>query len=129
MNHRQTNGPGAQSGGTGSSHSLEAGAWRAALDSFVVELQAVYGARLEHVVLYGSQARGEAAAGSDIDTLVVLGPGGDFWREFHRIGPIASRVSLEHDVVISAIPVDHDEYRTGEAPLLVNARREGTMVV
>jgi len=129
MSHSPANGPGVQPGGAGSGHLPEAGAWRAALDSFVAELQTVYGARLDHVVLYGSQARGEAAADSDIDTLVVLVSGCDFWREFYRIGPIASRISLEHDVVISAIPVDHDEFRNGEAPLLVNARREGTRVV
>ena len=103
-------------------------AWRAALDDFVDELKLAYGARLDAVVLYGSRARDDAEPASDIDTLVVLNPRGDFWVEFERISPLASRVSLKHDVVISAIPVDRSELREATSPLLVNARREGLRV-
>lgn len=35
-------------------------------------LQAVYGDRLRGVVLYGSEARGEATPDSDVDILVLL---------------------------------------------------------
>jgi uncharacterized protein len=35
-------------------------------------LEALYGPRLVHLLLYGSQARREATAESDIDVLVVL---------------------------------------------------------
>jgi uncharacterized protein len=35
-------------------------------------LEALYGPRLVHLVLYGSQARGDAEPSSDIDVLVVL---------------------------------------------------------
>lgn len=102
--------------------------WRAALDRFVGELKGVYGRRLDAVVLYGSRARGDTAAESDIDTLVVVDPGGDFWAEFGRISTIANRLSLEHDVVISAIPVDLQEFRQAGTPLLLNVRREGVRV-
>ena len=36
------------------------------------QLEAVYGSRLVKLVLFGSQARGDAEPGSDIDVLVVL---------------------------------------------------------
>lgn len=102
--------------------------WRTALDNFVQELKGIYGDRLETIVLYGSRARGDAEEGSDIDTLVVLDPSEDFWLEFKRISPVANHLSLEHDVVISAIPVDARELREARSPLFRNVRREGVRV-
>ncbi len=102
--------------------------WKSATDMFVAELQKLYGSRLKKVILYGSRARGEANDDSDIDLLVVLQPMGDFWEELHRINPIASRLSLEHDLLISALPVDLDEYEGGYTPFFVNTRNEGVVV-
>jgi len=49
---------------------------RDGLSSVIAELRrqlmAIYGKRLVRLVLFGSQARGQAEAGSDIDLLVVL---------------------------------------------------------
>jgi len=37
-------------------------------------------------------------------------------------------LSLEHDVVISALPVDKRAFAERSTPLFMNARREGTRV-
>ena len=103
--------------------------WRHALDGFVGELRSLYGSRLDGVILYGSRARGDGQDDADIDTLVILDPVGDFWVEFGRIGSIANDLSLEHDVVISAIPVDLRDYRDALEPLFLNVRREGLRLV
>lgn len=103
--------------------------WKIALDGLVAELRMLYGSRLAHVVLYGSHARGEAHPASDIDVLVVLNPLGDFWEELSRIQPLASRYSIENDVVLSVLPVDAEEYaRPPSRPLFINTRREGVVV-
>lgn len=102
--------------------------WKTAMDLFVAELRQQYGSRLKRVILYGSRARGEAGDDSDIDLLVVLQPMGDFWEELHRINPIASRLSLEHDLLLSALPVDLDEYERNYTPFFVNTRHEGVVV-
>ncbi len=102
--------------------------WRRALARFVEGVRDLYGPRLDRVVLYGSRARGDAVEGSDIDTLVVLDQCDDFWAEFDRIAAIASRVSLEHDVVLSAIPVGKEKFEHGGMPVLATARREGRQV-
>lgn len=83
---------------------------------------------LVEVRLYGSRARGTATPDSDIDVLVILDPLPDFWAAFHRIGAMASEVSLAHDVVVSALPASLDEYRNGATPPLINARRESVRI-
>jgi predicted nucleotidyltransferase len=91
-------------------------------------LDGLYGARLTHLVLFGSQARGDAVAGSDIDVLVVLKGNVNSGKEIERTGGIASSLSLRHDVVISCTFVSEDRYETEKSPLLLNVRREGVAV-
>lgn len=102
--------------------------WKEALNEFVRELRGQYGSRLAGVVLYGSRARGDAEDESDIDTVVLLSPSDAFWTEFDVISPIADRISLEYDVVISAVPADSREFRKAESPLFRNIHREGIHV-
>ena len=102
--------------------------WQQALASFVTEVRQTYGERLDRVVLHGSRARGEAVNGSDVDILVILDRCDDFWAEFDRVKAVAMRVSDTHDVVISALPVGHEQFERDQRPLLVNARREGRIV-
>ncbi|MFN3466240.1 MAG: nucleotidyltransferase domain-containing protein [Candidatus Brocadiales bacterium] len=79
-------------------------------------------------MLYGSRARGEAGDGSDIDLLIVLKDFKDFWVEFHNISTLAGAVSLEHDVVISALPIRKVELEKGKSPFVLDVRREGKKV-
>ncbi len=102
--------------------------WSAALAEFTTTLRDLYGSRLDSVVLYGSRARGDAEPLSDIDTLVVLKHCEDFWAEFHRICPLADRVSLKYGIVISALPTSAARYEQAQTPLFMNIRREGKRV-
>jgi predicted nucleotidyltransferase len=91
-------------------------------------LKELYGDSLERVVLFGSQARGDAAAGSDIDILVVLKGPVSPGKEISRTGEITSSISLRHDVVISCTFVSIDRYETEKNPLFLNVHREGVQV-
>ncbi len=102
--------------------------WCEALDRFVAEMHALYGDRLVDVILYGSRARGDADADSDIDTLIVLKSLGDFWTELSHVGAVANRISLDYDVVLSAIPVSVGDFERPETPALIASRREGVHV-
>lgn len=65
--------------------------------------EALYGPRLVGLVLYGSQARGDAEQGSDIDVLVVLEgpvrPGEEIRRTLNDV----TELSLDNNVVFSCV--------------------------
>jgi len=89
-------------------------------------LTVAYGDRLDAVVLFGSEARGDAGAESDIDLLVVLrGPMADYGLELDRsltaVYPVALRVGRR----ISVKPVARRDYEEGDCPLLREVRRTG----
>jgi predicted nucleotidyltransferase len=88
-------------------------------------LERLYGLRLAGVVLFGSRARGEGRADSDVDLLVILRGPVDPNEEMRRTTALVSRVSLEHDTVISCVYASEEEYRSSGSPLLINVRREG----
>ena len=87
-------------------------------------LDALYGDRIERVVLFGSRARGEGEAESDYDVAVFIRDLTDRWGEADRIANIATDVMDETGVFIHAMP-----YRAGayweRTPLMHEVRRDG----
>ncbi len=90
-------------------------------------LRAVHGDRLKGVVLYGSEARGEARPDSDVDVLVLLEGAVDYGRDLEvnldALYPLAREIGRR----ISAKPVDAHEYEEVDCPLYRNVRREGVL--
>lgn len=114
------------------------------LEQLKQDLTTLYGDRLSHLTLFGSQARGDSEPESDIDVLVVLrsrsvsdgesphdggaespiNPG----EEIKRTGKIVADLSLHHDVVISCLFMDETQYQTRNNALLRNIRKEGVLL-
>jgi len=90
--------------------------------------EALYGDRLVKLILYGSQARGDADADSDIDVLVVLKGQVNVGQEIERGSTVSAALSLEHNVVISCVYMSEDRYRQDRIPLLLNIEAEGVPV-
>jgi predicted nucleotidyltransferase len=65
------------------------------LNELRVALESIYRERLKQVILYGSQARGDAQLGSDIDVLIVLDGEVSPGEEIHRTGVVVSQLSLK----------------------------------
>ena len=99
----------------------------AILQTFRAALDAMYGERIERVVLYGSQARGDARPDSDYDVAVFLNgldAPSDRWAEADKIAVAATNILNETGAIIHAMP-----YRAGayleRTPLMHEIRREG----
>ena len=91
-------------------------------------LEPLYGESLMHLVLFGSQARGDAEPGSDIDVLIVLKGPVQGSKEIERTGDIVTDLSLRYDILISRMFMDADRFANRAGPLLRNIRREGVFV-
>ena len=89
------------------------------------KLKTIYGRRLVRLVLFGSQSRGDATPGSDIDVLVVLQGLVDPGKEIARTGKAVASLSLKYDAVVSCSFVSDERYAEEHSPLLVHVRDEG----
>jgi uncharacterized protein len=98
---------------------------RAVLRDLKAGLQDLYGDRLANVLLYGSQARGDAGEDSDIDVLIVLKgelrPG----EEIRRTSYLIAELSLKHEVLLSRLFTSEADFGERRSPLIENVWREG----
>ena len=91
---------------------------------FRAALDALYGDRIERVVLFGSRARGDAREHSDYDVAVFLKGLADRWQEVDRIVPLVTDILYEDGAFIHAMPHRAGSYEN-RTSLMQEIRRDG----
>ncbi|NUO19417.1 nucleotidyltransferase domain-containing protein [bacterium] len=88
-------------------------------------LTELYGERLSQLILFGSQARGDATEDSDVDVLVVLEGEVEPFVESDQVVPITADISLRLGVVICCMYISRAQYEARKSATLRNAAHEG----
>lgn len=94
------------------------------LDDLRRRLDAALGERLREALLFGSHAREEATAESDVDVLVVLRGGAPEQADREALREIRQHFFFEHRAHVSLLPVSEEHFQAQDEPLFRNVRRE-----
>jgi len=87
----------------------------------------LYGEDLERVILFGSQARGDAKEDSDVDILIVTQKHLSLDRRKKLIAFI-SDLAINHNILINFMEMSPQRFNSERSPLLLNIRREGIVL-
>lgn len=97
---------------------------RAATRDACAAVRQHYGRRLSGILLYGSQARGEAQPDSDVDMLVLLRGPVDTLGELRVLARLATAVSDRHGELVSIKPLSSELFEAGATSFVRTVRRE-----
>jgi predicted nucleotidyltransferase len=97
------------------------------LKRFEQYLRYLYGKDLEKIILFGSQARGEATMDSDVDILIVTNAKLTQQKRDELITKI-SDFSINENILFNVIEMLTTRFESEQSPLLINIRREGIVL-
>jgi len=97
---------------------------RKTLRSVTERLREIYGSRLKRLILFGSQARGEATPESDVDVLAVLEGPVTAIEEAKRTSRVATKARLTGRR-LSFVHMSEDEFADDRRPLIWSVREDG----
>jgi uncharacterized protein len=101
---------------------------REALVEMQSELRKIYGLHAPILLVYGSYARGEASADSDVDVVLLYSKEVQPGKEIHQLREILSVLNLRYQVLISILPISAQHYQDAPSAFLKNVRREAVPI-
>lgn len=91
-------------------------------------LAGLYGGRLRGVYLFGSYARDEADAESDLDVLIVLDRVDSYSSEISCTSEVTSELSLRYGITLSRVFTSEVQWREDSTLFFLNLREEAIPV-
>jgi predicted nucleotidyltransferase len=101
---------------------------RKILNKLQSEFLRILDEKLDTILLFGSQARGDARVDSDIDVLVIINGEFNYGDLIKCTSRIVSDLSLEYDVAISRAFMSKEHFEHDQDPFLLNVHREGIRI-
>jgi predicted nucleotidyltransferase len=101
------------------------------LDELVCRIHPIFGEKLKKVILFGSYARGDYDAESDVDLMLMLDEEDAALKEhYKKIVDIIVDLDLKYDVVLSTILQSEAKFNKFQnaMPFYSNVRNEGVVV-
>ena len=98
------------------------------LGLYTGELRKIYGERLVKVILYGSYARGDYRADSDVNVFVLVDGREDELHKFDEaLFGMTFEFNMDNDIDIQVVPMSTEYYYKWEKahPLLLNIKDDG----
>lgn len=98
------------------------------LSRYVIELQKIYGAHLQSVILYGSYARGDFTEESDVDIMILLDlPDEEIKSYRHQLSEQTFDFNMDFDLDIKPIAKSKEHFMkwVENYPFYANVNREG----
>ncbi len=92
------------------------------------QFKEIYKQDLVNLILFGSQARGEARLESDIDILVILKTAKPPCEKHKKTIDFISDLCIEYGALVSCVYVSEEQFKYEESPLLLNIHREGIII-
>ena len=101
------------------------------LQQYVNALREMYASHVRRIILYGSYARGDFSADSDIDIMILVDISDIEIKEyFDRLVEITYDFNMEHDLDIKPIAKNEAQFKKWETeyPFYANVSREGVVL-
>ena len=87
-----------------------------------------YQNNLETMILFGSQARGDASPDSDIDILVILKNQFNSYQENKKNSYFISELCLKNDIVITCFLMNLEAWKSTNNSFTRNIKKEGVIL-
>ncbi len=111
--------------------SADEATWQRAVREFAAEVRERFGGAVERVLLYGSRARGEGRADSDVDVIVFLAEGTDLVEARGVMSDLSCAVAARYGFrfLIQALAYTEETFRQRASYFFIkNVKREGVPI-
>ena len=102
------------------------------LNQYIEQLKKIYGMHLKTVILYGSYARGDYTADSDIDIMILLDLSDiDIKNYRHELSNTTYDFNIDYDLDIKPIAKSEDHFKRWAEiyPFYFNVLKEGVKLL
>ena len=106
-------------------------AMQSLIETYVIEIQKIYGTHLRRIILYGSYARGDFRPGSDVDIMILLDMSDLELKKYsQKLSYMTYDFNLDNDVDIKPIAKSEAHFKKWiiNYPFYANIQKEGVVL-